>query len=64
MCKECGKVVDVEKVNCPCERRDKIAGNKIEEVHLYLKGVCKKCLKSPSTPPRQSSGSLRARRKA
>lgn len=44
LCKECGQVMDIEKINCPCDNRGVIDGNKIEEVHLYLKGVCKKCL--------------------
>lgn len=43
-CKECGVVMDVEKVDCPCENRGVISGNRIDEVHLYLKGVCKNCL--------------------
>lgn len=43
LCKKCGKVFDVDKVNCPCENNKEIKGNKVEEVHLYFKGVCKKC---------------------
>ena len=44
MCKKCGKIIDIEKVDCPCENNRVIRGNKIEETHLYFKGVCKKCL--------------------
>lgn len=43
MCKKCGKIIDIEKVDCPCESNKFIKGNKIEETHLYFKGVCKKC---------------------
>ncbi|NQU16656.1 MAG: transcriptional repressor [Candidatus Saganbacteria bacterium] len=45
MCKKCGKIIDIEKVDCPCENNKIIKGNRIDEVHLYFKGICKNCLK-------------------
>ena len=44
LCKACGSISDVEKVDCPCENKGVVSGNRIEEVHMYFKGVCKKCL--------------------
>jgi Fe2+ or Zn2+ uptake regulation protein len=42
LCKRCGKVFDVEEVKCPHIKKE-VAGNQVEEVHLYFKGLCKKC---------------------
>ncbi|MBU0501863.1 MAG: Fur family transcriptional regulator [bacterium] len=44
LCKECGEIFDIEEVKCPCLSKE-VEGNKVEEVHLYFKGVCKKCQK-------------------
>ncbi len=43
-CKKCGKVFDIEDVKCPLIKSN-IKGNQVDEVHLYFKGVCKKCCK-------------------
>jgi Fur family transcriptional regulator, peroxide stress response regulator len=42
-CKKCGQVIDIEEVRCP-KVKNKIEGNEVEEVHLYFKGICKKCV--------------------
>ncbi|OGC05240.1 hypothetical protein A2276_02140 [candidate division WOR-1 bacterium RIFOXYA12_FULL_43_27] len=44
LCKKCGKIFDIDKVDCPCENNRAVRGHKIDEVHLYFKGVCKSCL--------------------
>jgi len=43
LCKSCGTVLDVVDIKCPHVRKE-VDGNKVEEVHLYFKGLCKKCL--------------------
>ena len=43
LCKECGEVFDVEELNCPHLKKG-VEGHKIEEIHLYFKGVCESCL--------------------
>ena len=43
LCKDCGKVIDIEE-QLPVERKA-VAGNKIDELHVYYKGVCRGCLK-------------------
>lgn len=42
LCKKCGKVTDVN-IACPHVEKKQIGGNIIEEIHGYLKGVCKGC---------------------
>ena len=46
LCKECGRIMDIN-VKCPFAERNKnsVCGHQIEEVHGYLKGICKDCLK-------------------
>ena len=55
-CKECGAVMDIEKIDCPCENREVVLGNKIEEVHLYLKGVCRACLQAGENCLKKAKG--------
>lgn len=43
-CKVCGKIFDIE-IACEYAEKKEIAGHKIDEVHGYYKGICKKCLK-------------------
>ena len=45
LCKRCGNIIDVELV-CPNIKRTLEQGHKVEEVHGYFKGICKKCMKS------------------
>ncbi len=42
-CKKCGKIYDIYK-ECEILTHKKMNGHKIEEYHIYLKGICKKCL--------------------
>ncbi len=44
LCRGCGDIIDVD-VRCPIADRRSINGCKIEEIHGYFKGLCKKCLK-------------------
>jgi Fur family peroxide stress response transcriptional regulator len=43
LCKRCGKIIDIN-FEFMIKERSVIDGNKIEEVHLYFKGICKNCL--------------------
>jgi len=44
LCKQCGRIIDID-IQCPNVKRKSIKGYKIEEVHGYFKGICKRCLK-------------------
>jgi Fe2+ or Zn2+ uptake regulation protein len=44
MCKRCGKVFNID-FECPNKEIFSSYGHKIEEIHGYIKGVCKYCLK-------------------
>ncbi len=43
-CEECGSIHDF-KINLPDIRDDALKGFKVEEKHIYFKGVCVKCNK-------------------
>ena len=43
-CKRCGNIVDIE-LKCPNIEKMKQFGHEIEEIHGYIKGVCKNCVK-------------------
>ena len=45
LCKKCGTIFDVE-VKCPIIDRNHVSGHQIDEIHGYLKGICKGCLAS------------------
>lgn len=44
LCNKCGEIIDID-IKCP--NIDKIIqdGYRIDEVHGYFKGICKKCIK-------------------
>jgi Fe2+ or Zn2+ uptake regulation protein len=44
LCKICGNVVDID-FECPNIQKIMKEGYRIEEVHGYFKGICKKCIK-------------------
>jgi len=44
LCKNCGEILDIE-IACPNLDKMLEQGHKVEEVHGYFKGICKKCLK-------------------
>lgn len=44
-CKKCGKIIDMN-LSCPNIEKMSQYGHKVEEVHGYIKGVCKDCLKT------------------
>ena len=43
-CKKCGEIIDIE-ISCPNIEKMSEYGHKVEEIHGYIKGICKKCLK-------------------
>lgn len=43
LCKVCGKVEDVM-LNFDLPVPDEVNGNRIDEVHVYLYGICKECM--------------------
>jgi len=44
LCKECGKIMDIN-IECPFSMGEKsVSGHRIDEVHGYFKGVCADCL--------------------
>lgn len=44
LCKKCGKIIDID-IACPNIKKMSEYGHKVEEVHGYIKGICKDCLK-------------------
>jgi len=44
-CRSCRKIYDIYK-ECPIVNCKEVDGNKIEEHHIYLIGICKTCLKN------------------
>ena len=44
LCKKCGKLYDIQTKATDFYDKKVIDGNKIDEVHVYFKGICKKCL--------------------
>ena len=44
LCKKCGTIIDID-IECPNIGKMLESGHKIEEVHGYFKGICKKCIK-------------------
>jgi len=42
LCKHCGKITDID-IECPNINKVIKDGYKVEEVHGYFKGLCKKC---------------------
>ncbi len=44
LCKKCGEIFDVD-IECPNIQKTLDSGYRVEEVHGYFKGICKKCLK-------------------
>jgi Fe2+ or Zn2+ uptake regulation protein len=43
-CKKCGKIIDID-LECPNVERMLSYGHKVEEIHGYIKGICKECMK-------------------
>ena len=43
LCKRCGDIIDIE-LECPNIKKTMDQGHKVEEVHGYFKGICKKCI--------------------
>ena len=47
LCKKCGNIIDID-IECPNIGKMLESGHKVEEVHGYFKGICKKCMKKGS----------------
>jgi Fur family peroxide stress response transcriptional regulator len=45
LCRVCGKIYDVDIQSCKVSNSKNVSGHKIEEVQLYIYGICKNCLK-------------------
>ena len=43
LCKKCGNIIDIN-IKCPNIGKVIESGHKVEEVHRYFKGICKKCI--------------------
>ncbi len=43
LCKNCGKIIDID-IECPNVERIAKEGHRVDEVHGYFKGICKYCL--------------------
>ena len=43
LCRKCGMIIDIE-LKCPNIDEASKYGCKVEEVHGYFKGLCKKCI--------------------
>jgi Fe2+ or Zn2+ uptake regulation protein len=44
LCKKCGNITDID-IECPFLHGMLKGEHKVEEVHGYFKGICKKCLR-------------------
>jgi len=42
-CKKCGEIIDID-IKCPNIKKIIDQGYRIDEVHGYFKGICKKCM--------------------
>ena len=45
LCKKCGGIIDID-IECPNIEKISRMGHRIDEVHGYFKGICKKCIKN------------------
>lgn len=43
LCKVCKNIIDVD-IECPYLESRMISDHKVEEIHGYFRGICKKCL--------------------
>jgi len=45
ICNKCGKIFDID-IPCPNINKTLVQGHRVDEVHGYFKGLCKKCKKT------------------
>ncbi len=45
LCRQCGRIYDVDVEGCPIEKEEWVDGHKVEELRPYIIGICSKCLK-------------------
>jgi len=43
LCKKCGEIIDID-IECPNLGKMLECGHRVDEVHGYFKGICKKCM--------------------
>jgi len=43
LCKRCGTIIDID-IKCPYLNKILNGKHRVEEIHGYFKGICKKCL--------------------
>ena len=43
LCKKCGEIIDID-IKCPNLGKILELGHRVDEVHGYFKGICKKCM--------------------
>ncbi len=44
LCRHCGRIYDVDVEKVPLEQEGRLDGHKIDEVWLYMRGICAACL--------------------
>ncbi|RKX54823.1 MAG: hypothetical protein DRP50_03825 [Thermotoga sp.] len=44
ICRKCGRIYDVDVKGCPLVGKKTIDGHKIEELRVYIIGICSECL--------------------
>ena len=44
LCRKCSNIIDIDN-ECPNIGKVLESGHKVEKVHGYFKGICKKCIK-------------------
>lgn len=45
LCRQCGRIVDVD-IPCPSLDQGALQGHRVEEIELYLYGICRDCIKA------------------
>jgi Fur family peroxide stress response transcriptional regulator len=47
LCKKCGQIIDIDIKSAYAEKEKRtVSGHRIDEVHVYFKGLCKDCSQS------------------
>jgi Fur family peroxide stress response transcriptional regulator len=54
LCKSCGSILDV-KVKCTYADVAEVEGHRVEDIHGYFKGTCKKCVKEAGDRKKRDS---------
>ncbi len=58
LCKKCGQIIDIDIKSAYAEGEKRmVSGHRIDEVHVYFKGICKDCSQSEGKKNRGRSSS-------